>query len=336
MKIYDPTKNDSLGQFRGGGRIIQMLRENLETEAEFVADFNLVNQDDTLLVPFWKPFEAPILEKMIAKRQILIIFDVIPLKYPSHFPPGIKGKLNLWRNKQALKNYDRIITISEHSRDDIIQHLGIGDDKIAVVYPTYTNSFASSKTAEKKTSTAPYCLYVGDANWNKNLVNLARAIKIADVKCLFVGKGFKNLEHDHEAMGHPELAELRQFLHEVQGDERFVFKGYVSDEELAGLYHEARCNLLISRDEGFGLSYLEAATQKCPSVLSDIKVLREIGDDSAIFADPEDPAKIALGIKKYFSDIALREKMGNLAFSHSKKFSPKIFGDKILATISSL
>ena len=107
LVVYDP-KDDKIGQFRGGGRIIQILKENFP-DATFITNFNQLHQlptDSTFLVPSWNPFSPPIIYSLISKIQYLIIYDVIPLKYPSHFPAGIKGKFNLWRNKQALKNFE--------------------------------------------------------------------------------------------------------------------------------------------------------------------------------------------------------------------------------------
>ena len=84
--------------------------------------------------------------------------------------------------------------------------LGINEDKVKVIYPCLPKIFSNSKLvirdSEKQKQENPnyqlpvtnYCIYVGDATWNKNLVNLARAIKEINVTCVFVGKVFSNSE----------------------------------------------------------------------------------------------------------------------------------------------
>ncbi|MFQ5452235.1 MAG: hypothetical protein ACE5DQ_01605, partial [Candidatus Paceibacterota bacterium] len=70
LLILDPSKKDVLSAARGGGRVMQMLRENLH-EARFVSDLSRVGSDSALLIPFWKPFEAPIINKRMAQHQAL-------------------------------------------------------------------------------------------------------------------------------------------------------------------------------------------------------------------------------------------------------------------------
>ena len=401
--IYDSGTVDKISAFRGGGRILQLLKENLP-DAEFVSDFNptssrlktelrgagrlqLISTDFNLLIPSWNPFSSPISQFPISSFKFLIIFDTIPLKYSSHFPVGIKGKINLWSNKQALKNFDKIITISEVSKQDIIKYLNIPEEKIEVIYPCLAKIFLSSKkqkTSSKQISNnksqsnnalnteysilhTPYCLYVGDVNWNKNLVNLAKAIKIANVNCVFVGKAFTNkawsMEHKtlmENAQGsmlnaqfnHPWLTEFKQFLQEVNDDPRFIFPGYVSDDELIQLYQHATCNLLVSHDEGFGFSFIEAGSQGCPSVLADIPIFHEtadragqtpsVGSDSvqrsplggALFADPNNPEEIASQISKLFNDTKLRGSLGKQTQKYViDKYSPEKFRKKIIKLI---
>lgn len=361
--IFDPTEKDTLSSFRGGGRIMQLLKENLADEAQFITDFQKISPNDTLLIPVFYPFQKPILSRRIAKKQVLMIYDVIPLKYPQHFPIGIKGTINLWLNKRALKNYDQIITISHHSKKDIIRYLNIPAKKIEVIYPTVCKVFLNPKHEYRnpkqfqktnysnpkqkdfnnlnlenldlfRTSDfgfrASYCLYIGDVNWNKNLVNLARAIKIADVSCIFVGANFNKklqvISYKLQKLTHPWQKEFQDFLQEIGDDPRFICAGYKTDEELINLYKQARLNILVSRDEGFGFSYLEASTLGCPSVLSDTDVFHETADaEATLFANPNNPKDIAIKIRQLFDNKKLREKITSRAQKRSQYFIQEIF-----------
>ncbi|PIU37310.1 hypothetical protein COT02_01555 [Candidatus Roizmanbacteria bacterium CG07_land_8_20_14_0_80_34_15] len=387
--IYDPTSSDKLSSVRGIGRYLQILKENFANEFEFVNNETMkqLNNDCVFINPFLNFLQPPLTLKRIARKQIAVIHDLIPLKYPSHFPPGIKGSIYILLNKLVLKNYDLIITDSEASKADIINILHIREDKIKVIYPCLPDSFINPKSEIRNPKqflnfqnsnfefvssfdirASNFCVYVGDATWNKNLVNLAKAIKIADVNCVFVGKVFENLTVDdrrlkvgvedrkskieknqsstfnHQPLSsiihplssnlhHPWQNELNEFNEITKNDKRFIFPGFVPDSELIKLYEQASFNILPSRDEGFGFSYLEAANFGCPSLLSDIPVLREISDGKAIFFDQKDPQNIANKIKEINSDKNLRNKIGADAKKRSQYFSGKKFREEIRSVL---
>ena len=77
-----------------------------------------------LTLPFFRP----------CKKVVLTIHDLIPLIYPSEYPPGIKGKIKFMIQKFNLRNVDAVITISETSKKDIVRFLGFPPDKIYVIY----------------------------------------------------------------------------------------------------------------------------------------------------------------------------------------------------------
>lgn len=352
LTIYDPAGDQSLGKVRGAGRIMQILRENLSNTARFINDLSQVSEDDILFVPLWQPFQRPFIKKRIAKKHILLLFDVIPLKYPEHFPIGIKGRWWLIQNLRALGIFDQIVTISDQSKEDLIEYLNFDESVVDVVHLTSGNIFFK-KTAEKtliqlqeayQLPKTPYCTYVGDTNWNKNLLTLAHGIIKAKVHCVCAGNTFsliqdlRNMdsEEQHEflstspMLNHHEQIEFKEFIKLTLHDDHFIFPGYVPDEDLKTIYKHALCNILISRDEGFGLSYLESATQSCPSILSNISVFREIAKDAAYFVDPNSPNELSdtilLLLKKPKAYRVMKEK----ALKRSAHFSPTLFQERLL------
>ncbi|MFN4212508.1 MAG: glycosyltransferase family 4 protein [Microgenomates group bacterium] len=364
--VFDPTLSDKLSSVRGVGRYLQILKENLPKNTIFTDSPKMITADSVFINPFFNFLQPPLTLKRLAKKQIAVIHDLIPFKYPSHFPVGIKGKINIFLNKLVLKNYDLIITDSQASKKDIVQILKINEKKVRVIYPCLPKIFTrysifdirySEKTQKNPISNIQYpiskfCLYVGDATWNKNLVNLAKAIKIINVSCVLVGKIFErysifdirywqiktknpNIQYqisNINQLSHPWQKEFRDFLKEVKDDKRFIFFGFVDDYRLIKLYQQALVNILPSRAEGFGFSFLEAASQGCPSVLGDIAVLREIAQDSAYYANPDDPYDLANKIGEIYFNHNLRNKIGNKALERFRYFS----GDKFKKSFLSL
>ncbi|MBI4973629.1 glycosyltransferase [Candidatus Roizmanbacteria bacterium] len=402
VTVFDPTLQDDKSKVRGIGRYLQILRENFKDEFTFTDQLSTINYElPTVFVnPFFNLLQPPLTMFRVAKKQVAVIHDLIPLKYLTHFPVGLKGKLNIFLNKLALRNYDEVITDSEVSKKDIVDILGIDENKIKIIYPCLPKIFVdhpefisesplsviptdSDATSEKwRDPSTPlgmtnknigsfsnFCIYVGDATWNKNLVNVARAIKLADVPCIFVGKVFeilKQVQDDKLAIGganagiptraHPPIQrgalvgkherqnllqtnnlwqkELNEFLSLAKDDKRFIFPGFISDNELIQLYEQACLNILLSRDEGFGFSYVEAASLGCPSLLSDRPIFHEIAGANAEFVDPENPTMVAEVIKKYINNPAGRKQLGSKAQEQSKLYSQKQFKDAILKAIS--
>lgn len=321
--IYDPTLNDPLSKARGIGRYLEILRENFSDVWTFTDNLKSIPADAVFINPFFNFLRPPLVLKRVAKKQIAIIHDLIPLKYSKHFPVGIRGKLNIFLNKLALRNYDVIVTDSKASKKDILEILKIDKNKVNLIYPCLPGIFINSKlNSEISNLDSKFCIYVGDATWNKNLVNLAKAIKMVNVTCVFVGAIFKS----PEKINHPWQKELNEFLALTQNDKRFKFAGFVKDYELIKLYQQARVNILISQDEGFGFSYLEAASQMCPSILSDIPVLREISDDKgALFVKPQGPNEIANTIGEIYFNDEKKESLSFQALNRSKSFNSKLF-----------
>lgn len=331
--VFDPTVADQQSRVRGIGRYLQIMKENFENEFIFTSEKN-IPYDSILINPFFNFFQPRFALKKIAKKQVTIIHDLIPLKFPRQFPVGIRGNINIFLNKLNLRHYDLIITESQAGKNDIVKFLNIAPEKIKIITPTLPEIFWRNqptllRPAERDFAGQAnhYCLYVGDATWNKNLINLARAVKLANINCVFVGKVFENAK----GLDHPWQQELKSFYQEIQNDHRFILKGFVSDEELVQLYRQAACNILISHDEGFGFSYTEALSQGCPSILADIPVFRETAQNNAIYVNQNNPEEIALAFKKITSQPNQVKSQPDLS-----RFSRQQFREQWLNCINSL
>jgi len=310
VQIVGPSIDDSLSSVRGTGRYVQALTQVLDTDrlADIVIDpfFNIVGY----------PWFGIINVK--SKHKIAVIHDVIPLLYPLYFPVGIKGKLWITINRMLLQSYDRIVTDSHTSKLDIMRLLGIPSDKISVVYPysalQTVTPFSDISHLPYDLKEKQYLLYVGDINWHKNIVNIANAAIATNTRLVCVGMAFTKPVDNHSW-----LSPLREFLViAAQYPDLILKTGFVNDQTLATLYSHALANVLISHNEGFGYSYIEAGYCQTPSILANRPIFHEISaDKGAVFVDPEDSKAIGRQYLAMKDNPSIRARLGNEAYVQS-------------------
>lgn len=239
--------------------------------------------------PFFDLF-FPTLPVTLLKPTVVTIHDVIPLRYPEHYPPGIRGAVNLKRQQLALKTVSAVLTDSHSSKKDIIEFLGVPEQKIHVVYLAANPELEAQKntivTKVKKRHQLPekYVLYVGDINYNKNIPQLIKMVKYLppDVHLVCVGKNF--VEDDIPEW---QWIETQLALSDVGNKVHFLTNILTdSTKELAALYSGAVCYVQPSLWEGFGLPVLEAMQCRTPVVSSNQSSLPEVGGEHALYAEP--------------------------------------------------
>lgn len=277
---------------RGVGSYVTMLIEAIEQFGD-TYDIQLSHHHyDVLIHPGFFPYSVLELEPHI--KNILVIHDLIPLKYPGHFPAGWRGVWKWFRNKYKVRSCAGVITDTEVVKKEITKYIGLSQDKIRVVYPAAKKLFYSSISSKIEDSLfailpEKYVLYVGDVTWNKNLENLAYAVQKSNATLVLVGKALSQ----QDTASHPWQRSFKSFLEIVKNDKQFIFLGYVPDEQVMYLYQHALCTILPSYDEGFGLPWLEASLAGSPMVVSKIPVFEEITHGVSIYCDPHSVTSIA-------------------------------------------
>ena len=292
-----------------------------------VIDFSKsgLSKYDIAHIPSFNPFFLALPFKKPTKKVVLTIHDLIPLIYPKHYPPGIRGKLNFFIQKILLKNVDVIITISETSKKDICRFLGVFPDKVKVIHLAPREVFREieepsllQKIRNKYSLPEKFVLYVGDVNYNKNLFGLAEACKKINVPLVIVGKQAKSGEIDRK---HIENRPFVRFLHKFGDDPSVLRVGFVPDEDLAVIYNLATLFCQPSFYEGFGLGVLEAFASGCPVVASRVQALVEIGEPACVFFDPKDSKDMAEKISTVLADEVLRNQLIETAKIFVKNYS---------------
>jgi glycosyltransferase involved in cell wall biosynthesis len=257
---------------------------------------------DIVHYPYFHPFfiTLPFFKKT---TTFVTIHDLIPLIYPKHYPPGIKGRLRYFIQRMLVKKVDIVIAVSETSKKDIVRFLNIPQEKIKVVYEGPKKIFKSiPKDSEKLKEVAKkyelpekFVLYVGDVNYNKNVLGLADACKLAKTPLVIVGKQAASEDIDRN---HSENREFVKFLEKYAEDPEIIRLGFVPDADLVAIYNLTTLYCQPSYYEGFGLPVLEAFACEAPVLISKTQALVEVAGDAAAVANPKNPKDIADKISK--------------------------------------
>ncbi len=271
---------------------------------------------------------------------VVTIHDVIPLKFSDYYPAGLRGKVNLFWQKQALKKVAKIITVSEISKNDISKYLNIPEEKIRVTFEGIDDAFKvmsksqSDKVKNKYDLSDSFLVYVGDANYVKNLPFLIKGFKkiketkaTQGMKLVLVGGVFTKVITGN----HPELESLRevhQLIKEFNFENDILMPGYVNNEDLAGFYNLATLYIQPSLYEGFGLPVLEAMSCGTPVISSSGGSLPEIGGKATLYFDPTDQADFISKLTEVLQNSSLRDKLSSQGLVRAKEFSWQKVADK--------
>lgn len=332
IHISGLVARDEHSRIRGLGRYAHALDAALSSDAGGSYEGELVYVN-----PFFHLIARPHIELAMLRsaHRIAVVHDVIPLSLPQYPWLGIKGRVWVRINRAIMGLYNSIVTDSHASRQSISRLLGVLEENIHVIYPY---SPIQDIDPDGVPNSLPlglqrrqYCVYVGDVNWHKNIVYMAQAAVQAHVTLLCVGGVFRDENPSH--LWSEDLRALRtiaqKYPHIIQ------FTGYVDDPTLAALYKGACANVLVSHDEGFGYSYIEAAHFSTPSILSNIPVMQEVsGGLGAIFVNQHSVDDIAKAIRTLKEDSTHQRDLADKARLRSMRYSRESFKQDWLSLIA--
>jgi len=252
---------------------------------------------------------------------VATVMDAIPLIHPEWLRQSLKG-LKTWLFARSVHKADHLITISEHSKQDLVTHLGIAPDKISVtplgVDPIYFERVADQTRNEvlNKHGLKPgFFLFVGTLQPRKNLPKVLEAFKAlpASVRkehpLIIVGRnGWAN-----EAL----LPELKRL--EEQGEGRWL--SYLPQSEVFALLQSAGALVFASLYEGFGLPVVEAFAAQCPVIASNTTSLPEVTGDAAWSVDPTDAQSISAAMLDVLHNHELKAQRIESGLARARHYS---------------
>jgi len=249
-------------------------------------------------------------------RSVVTVHDLIFIRFPQYF-----GWINRYiyeaKLVYACRVANRIIAISQKTKNDLVELLKVDPEKIEVIYQSCDASFKTEqsdvhKQAVKQKYNLPdqYLLSVGTIEPRKNLLLLVKALgQVADIKLVVVGKPTAYLDEVKAYIGQHELNDRVIFLHNVKFD------------ELPAIYRQASCFIYPSRYEGFGIPILEALCAGTPAIGATGSCLEEAGGPDSLYTDPDNEFQLAGLIMQVLGDENLRQNMITKGLAYSRNFA---------------
>lgn len=260
-------------------------------------------------------------------RSVVTIHDLIFLDYPELYH-AIDRKIYRTKSSMACERANRIIAVSEQTKQAIIKHFGTRESKIDVVYqscnPIYLKKPTPAQLASIKNKHQlpdQYLLYVGSIAKRKQTMELVEAFKLlnqAGLKLVLVGNGGEY------------LAKVKQYVQANQLTDRVLFLINVPTEDLPNIYRQAQAFVYPSLMEGFGIPIIEALHSGTPVVTLLGGCLQEAAGPGAVYTPNSQPQNIAEAISKLLNDTQLRDKLTKEGHAHVQQFTPKAFADGVM------
>jgi glycosyltransferase involved in cell wall biosynthesis len=255
-------------------------------------------------------------------RSVVTIHDCIHLIFPQYLPGRLAhlyARTTMWA---AAHRSDRVLTVSEASKRDILRFFDIPPDKVTVIYNAIDDRFLAAPDEERMDLVRqryqlnhPFLLYVGNIRPHKNLERLIDAFSrvreggLEDLRLVIIGD---------ELSKYPAL---RQAVHRHRVDKYVRFFGFQPHETLAAFYRLARAFVFPSLYEGFGLPPLEAMACGTPVITSNASSLPEVCGEAALLVDPYDSFSIADAIRRTVTDETLRADLVAKGSARVRQFS---------------
>jgi glycosyltransferase involved in cell wall biosynthesis len=321
-----------------------LISNNGEYENTFRAQPNFENlrtcisNENHLIGDFWESFYLPrLLEKKnvsvfhgpafmvpLIKRKmgtVVTIHDIVSFIMPDTIPMKYAFYM---RNliKLVSRRADRIISVSQSTKKDLITWLGVPEEKITVVHQAVSGIFRPAASGDGGAEIrrrfgihGRYMLFVGNLEPRKNLIRLMEAFAMArerlggPIQLVICGKkGWL-------------CSGILKTCEKIKRGDDILITNYVNEIDLLGLYQNAEMFVFPTRYEGFGLPALEAMACGAPVITSNVSSLPEITGGAAMLINPSDVGEISEAMIKLAGSESLRSELREKGFKQAKLFS---------------
>ncbi len=275
--------------------------------------------------------EIPFNSRYLKCKTVVTIHDTIFKVNPELYSP-----IDRWiydkKWKHSCRNANLIVSVSQHTRDDIIEYYQADPERIKVIPPPVDfNAEVSATTLEEVRTSfnlpSEFLLFVSSITERKNLSGLLQALHMIPPSerppLVIVGTGNQESLLKKYAIDH----DLSKDIHWV---------GHVNNSELPAFYHLATALVYPSFYEGFGLPIVEALLCSTPVITSRTSSMPEAAGPGALLINPHEPETIKDAICELLYDKDLQLQLANRGHSHAVQFSQNRIAEKMLQAYSEL
>lgn len=226
-------------------------------------------------------------------KSVVTIHDLIFMRCPEYYNP-VDVAIYKWKFRNAIRQANRIIAISECTRRDIMELGEIDDSRIDVVYQSCDTRFRQQVSPEQKQDVRAryslpkrYVLFVGTIEERKNALLAAQALPYLsdEIHLVLVGR---QTAYAKTITSFARQNGLANRIHMLSG---------VPTSDLYAIYQQAECFVYPSRYEGFGIPIIEAIQSRLPVIACTGSCLEEAGGPDNVYVDPDEPQEMAMAIK---------------------------------------
>ncbi|OWY23338.1 glycosyltransferase family 1 protein [Sphingobacteriales bacterium UPWRP_1] len=241
-------------------------------------------------------------------KTAMVVHDIAFEHYPEQVP-FLARKYYTRFSGQYARRANRLVAVSEYTKQDLVTTYGISPQKIDVVYNGVNSIYAPLTVAQQQAVQQqfaggnPYFLFVGAIHPRKNLANILRAFDQlkagGNCNALFLVAG-RHAWQCHDAM---EVYQNMQHKNSVQ------FLGHLQQEELAQLMGGALALVYASVFEGFGIPIVEAMCAETAVITSNSSSMPEVAGNAALLINPHSPNSICTAMQQLFFNPGLRNSL---------------------------
>ncbi len=270
--------------------------------------------------------------------SVVTVHDLMPYLFPDLILDG-RAPRRLWQKlyfkviASAIRsNTSEIVTVSQHTKNDVVKVIGYPAEKIQVIYEGVEDAFLKmgqeglapnlvSEILRRYKITAPYIFYLGGLNRHKNVSTLVEAYSLAVKNGLAAKLVIGGKTTTDTSSGQNVFSEIINQISRLDLEDRVIFTGFIQECDLPVIYHQAQAYVFPSFYEGFGFGPLEAMASGCPVIVSNAASLPEVVGEAGVLVAPNDTERWAKEMLQVASDEALRASLRQKGRAQASKFS---------------
>ncbi|MBN2669013.1 MAG: glycosyltransferase family 4 protein [Bacteroidales bacterium] len=259
-------------------------------------------------------------------KTVVTIHDLIFKRFPQWYPTFDRAMYD-WKFKSAAQNANRIVAISEQTKQDLTDFYKINPDRIDIVYQTCNERFKKEISADilervRLAHRLPknFLLYVGTIEARKNALEIVKAIHQFDIDIPLVIVGKSTAYAD----------EIKQYIRQHNLESQVMLKHDVGNDDLPAIYQMASLFIYPSTFEGFGIPIIEALYSKIPVITSIGGCFAEAGGTNSKYVEVGNTEALAHAIRSVLDDSNLALNMKNSGYDYVQRFDrEKVTSDLI-------